>query len=59
MEQVESIIEEYDQSVSEYYKERTNGQRDDKWSEQVVKTLMKKQRLDVDSFLKSQGFLGQ
>ena len=59
MEQVESIIEEYDQNVSEYYKERTNGQRDDKWSEQVVKTLMKKQRLDVDSFLKSQGFLGQ
>lgn len=59
MEQVESIIEEYDQNVSEYYKERTNGQRDDKWSEQVVKTLMKKQRLDVDAFLKSQGFLGQ
>lgn len=59
IDQVEPVIDEYDQSVSDYYKERTNGERNDKWSEQVVKTLLKKQRLDVDDFLKQQGFLGQ
>lgn len=56
---VEGDIAEYDERISNYYKERTDGKRDDKWSNQVIDMLSKKQRLDVDTVLKEQGFLGQ
>lgn len=52
-------IEEYDQRISDYYKERTKGKRDETWSDQVVGMLNNKQRLDVDDVVKKQGFLGQ
>ena len=56
---VKSAVDEYDQNVSDYYKERTDGARNEKWSEQVTNMLSKKIRLDVHDFLKSQGFIQQ
>src|SRR5699024_12380483 len=52
-------IEKYDKRISEYYKERTDGKREDTWSDQVIGMLNKKQRLDVDEVVKKQSFLGQ
>lgn len=52
-------IEDYDRRISDYYKARTEGKRDDTWSDQVIGMLNKKQRLDVDDVLKRQGYLGQ
>lgn len=59
IDEVEDDIEAYDQRISDYYRSRTNNERADKWSDQVLNMLSKKQRLDVDAFLKEQGFLGQ
>lgn len=59
LEATKEDIENYDARVSAYYKERTDGKRDDSWSDQVVGMLNKKQRLDVDEVVKKQGFLGQ
>lgn len=59
IDEVEASIAEYDQRISNYYADRTDGKRDDKWSSQVIGMLSKKQRLDVDTVLKDQGFLGQ
>ncbi|MGK0554225.1 oxygen-insensitive NADPH nitroreductase [Macrococcus capreoli] len=50
---------EYDAATSAYYKERTNGARNDQWSEQVVGMLSQKARLDVDAVIKRQRFLQQ
>lgn len=57
--EVKSAVEVYDESVSDYYKERTNGKRNETWSAQVTNMLSKKVRLDVHDVLKSQGFLQQ
>lgn len=59
IDEVEKDIEAYDQRISDYYRSRTNNERADKWSDQVLTMLSKKQRLDVDAFLKEQGYLGQ
>ncbi|WP_411842255.1 oxygen-insensitive NADPH nitroreductase [Salinicoccus sp. HZC-1] len=59
VEETKDSVEEYDRSISEYYKERSDGKRDDTWSDQVIGMLSKKQRLDVDAVIKDQGFLGQ
>lgn len=59
LDETKEEIEDYDERVSAYYKERTGGKRDDSWSDQVVGMLNKKQRLDVDEVVKKQGFLGQ
>ena len=56
---MKSAVDEYDQNVSDYYKERTDGARNEKWSEQVTNMLSKKIRLDVHDVLKSQGFIQQ
>lgn len=58
----ESFIEQindYDKDVSAYYKERTNGERSDAWSEQIITFLNKKSRQHVDGVIKGQGFLKQ
>lgn len=59
IDEVQSDIEAYDQRISDYYSDRTDGKRADKWSEQIIDMLSKKQRLDVDTVLKEKGFLGQ
>lgn len=57
--ETKDAIERYDQSVSEYYKDRTGGKRADTWSDQVIDMLNKKKRHDVHDVLKNQGYLGQ
>ncbi|WP_017549249.1 oxygen-insensitive NADPH nitroreductase [Salinicoccus carnicancri] len=59
VEDVKDSIDAYDKEISEYYKERSGGRRDDTWSDQVIGMLSKKQRIDVDAVIKGQGFLGQ
>lgn len=51
--------EAYDDSISQYYADRTSGKRSDLWSDQVVGMLKEKSREDVDAFVKSKGFLQQ
>lgn len=52
-------IDAYDKDVSAYYMERTNGERSDAWSDQIVAFLNKKTRQHVDGVVKGQGFLKQ
>jgi FMN reductase (NADPH) len=59
LEETKEVIKRYDESVSEYYRARTNGERADTWSDQVIDMLNKKQRFDVHDVLKRQGYLGQ
>ena len=56
---VKNVLNDYDETVNQYYKSRDENKRNDSWSKQVVKTLSKKERLDVHDVLKKQGFLGQ
>lgn len=58
-EAVEEQLNDYDENVTQYYKNREENKRADNWSRQVVNALSKKERLDVDDVLKKQGFLGQ
>ncbi|PTF03484.1 NADPH-dependent oxidoreductase [Staphylococcus devriesei] len=50
-------LEKYDERVSNYYKERTNGQRSETWSQQVAGFLGKKARLDMLEQLNKAGFM--
>lgn len=52
-------IKQYDEVVSQYYKERSGGDRGDQWSEQIVNFLNEKSREHVDGVVKGQGFLKQ
>ncbi|WP_040214542.1 oxygen-insensitive NADPH nitroreductase [Clostridium polynesiense] len=49
-------IKEYDASIQEYYRNRTNGQRTDTWTSQVSNLMSKPQRPHMREFLKKQGF---
>ena len=49
-------LDAYDQTVSEYYKERTQGKRTETWSEQVANFMSSKQRLEMNDWLQSSGF---
>ncbi|UXR71613.1 MULTISPECIES: NADPH-dependent oxidoreductase [unclassified Staphylococcus] len=46
----------YDQTVSDYYKERTDGRRTETWSEQVANFMSSKQRLEMRDWLQESGF---
>ncbi|MCS4485776.1 oxygen-insensitive NADPH nitroreductase [Staphylococcus americanisciuri] len=49
-------LADYDQIVSDYYNERTQGKRTETWSEQVANFMSSKQRLEMDQWLKNAGF---
>lgn len=49
-------IEAYDQTVSEYYQERTEGKRDETWSDQIAGFMSSKQRLEMNDWLQMSGF---
>ncbi|GAB3062398.1 oxygen-insensitive NADPH nitroreductase [Salinicoccus sesuvii] len=57
--ELKDVVDEYDARISAYYSERSEGERSDTWSDQVIGMLKQKQRLDVDDVVKDQGFLGQ
>lgn len=52
-----ALIKQYDEEVSNYYKERTGGMRTETWSQQVAKFLEMKQRADMLDELHDSGFI--
>ena len=50
-------LKTYDQSVSDYYKARTNGERTETWSEQIESFLGNKTRLDMLNQLNDAGLI--
>lgn len=46
----------YDETVSDYYAERTGGRRTETWSEQVANFMSSKQRLEMKNWLQEAGF---
>ena len=50
-------IQKYDEEISEYYKERTNGKRQETWSQQVLGFLSGKTRLDMLEELNKSGLM--
>ncbi len=53
-------LSQYDEIISAYYKNRTEGKREDKWTEQVISTLLEgKQRMHMKEFIMRQGLLNK
>lgn len=50
------LLEEYDQTVSDYYSERTNGERNETWSDQIAQFMSSKQRQEMLNWLQASGF---
>jgi FMN reductase (NADPH) len=44
-------LDEYDKIISQYYSERTNGQRTDRWTEQIAGMLERKSRMYMKEFI--------
>lgn len=52
----ENHLKEYDELISNYYKERTNNKRSNTWTEGIATFLKEKQRPHMKDFLHSKGF---
>ncbi len=48
---------DYDQTISEYYDQRTNGNRKETWSQQIEMFLGNKARLDMLEQLQKSGLI--
>lgn len=48
-------LEEYNQTISNYYEQRTKGTRNDTWTAQMISMLEKKSRLYMRDFIEKQG----
>ncbi|CAD7360803.1 MULTISPECIES: oxygen-insensitive NADPH nitroreductase [Staphylococcus] len=55
-EQLSKQLEAYDQEVSQYYSQRTNGERNETWSQQVARFMSSKQRTEMKEWLQMAGF---
>lgn len=51
------LIAAYDNKVRRYYHSRTDGKKDDSWSEQISGMLVKEARPHMLGYLRSKGFL--
>jgi FMN reductase (NADPH) len=51
MERFNGQLAEYDQLISNYYETRTNGQRKDRWTEQIANMLSKQTRMYMKEFI--------
>ncbi|QFT91007.1 FMN reductase (NADPH) [Bacillus sp. THAF10] len=49
-------LEEYNQTISAYYHERTQGKRADTWSSQMAHMLSQPKRMNMKDFIHRQGF---
>ncbi len=49
-------LDEYNEIVSSYYKERTNGKRSDSWTGQMAKMLTNRHRMYMKEFVEGKGF---
>ncbi|OIJ08541.1 NADPH-dependent oxidoreductase [Anaerobacillus arseniciselenatis] len=54
---IKEQLSTYNQVISAYYSERTNGERKDRWTEQITKMLTVEKRKTLKSFLEEKGFL--
>jgi len=52
----EEHLKEYDDLISNYYKERTNNKRSNTWTEGIAAFLKEKQRPHMKAFLNDKGF---
>jgi FMN reductase (NADPH) len=55
-ETVSKELDEYDQTVSNYYRERTNGKREDTWSAQMARMLEGKKRMYMKEFVEKKKY---
>lgn len=46
----------YDKTISDYYRERTNGQREETWSDQILNFMKQKPRTYLNDYVKEKGF---
>lgn len=53
---VDRYLKEYDDRISSYYEERTNGERKDTWSEQMLRGFSQPKRAFLGDFVKEKGF---
>ncbi|MFS0653984.1 oxygen-insensitive NADPH nitroreductase [Bacillus sp. 179-C3.3 HS] len=53
---VDRYLKEYDERISAYYEERTNGERKDTWSEQMIRGFSQPKRAYLSEFVKEKGF---
>jgi FMN reductase (NADPH) len=51
-----SQLQAYDKEISSYYLERTNGKRNDTWSEQMANMLKSPKRMYMKTFIEKKGF---
>jgi FMN reductase (NADPH) len=49
-------LEEYNQTISSYYMERTNGKRSDTWTSQMANMLKTPKRMYMKEFVEKKGF---
>ncbi|WP_341502663.1 oxygen-insensitive NADPH nitroreductase [Gallaecimonas sp. GXIMD4217] len=52
----QALLARYDEQVRLYYRERTGGNKEMSWSEQIAATLTKEARPHMQAFLEQQGF---
>jgi len=52
-----ALLADYDNEIREYYRNRTGGNKEMSWSEQISGMLVKEARPHMLSFLQSKGYL--
>ena len=55
-ETIKKELKEYDEIVSQYYSERTNGKRNDTWSAQMARMLSAKKRMYMKEFVEKKKY---
>lgn len=50
-------LNHYNETISNYYHERTNGERNDRWTEQMSRMLKKPTRPEMKDFVTKKGFM--
>lgn len=55
-EQLKQELKTYNQTISDYYAERTQGARTDRWTRQIADKMQKPARSYMKAFLKGKGF---
>ncbi|MDM5299836.1 oxygen-insensitive NADPH nitroreductase [Bacillus pumilus] len=53
---VDRYLKEYDERISSYYEERSQGERKDTWSKQMIRGFRQPKRAYLSEFVKEKGF---
>lgn len=54
---IEKGLDEYNQLISAYYSDRTKGERNDRWTEQMTRMLGTPRRTQMKDFVQGKGFM--